>query len=72
MSLPVWGCLCKTAISLLSSLLHNTGCLLNFGHMPLVIVLNRSTVRLGNLGLIGADLVYNKAIYMPALVSVLI
>ena len=45
-----YGCLSNSAALLLSSLFHNTGCLLNLGSMPLVSLLNRSVAGLGKTG----------------------
>ena len=44
--LACWGCLFKSTIWSLSSLLHNTSCLVNFDSMPLVNLLNRNIARL--------------------------
>ena len=64
-----WDWIFKSTIRLLSSLLHNTSCLLNLGSMPLVSLLNKGIARLGNMGLIGSRLICNKAIYVSELVS---
>ena len=53
-----------SAIRLPLSLSCHTGSLLNHGSMPLVGLLNRSVSRLGNVGLIGVDLICIKAIYV--------
>ena len=52
----------KRAIKILSLLLHNTGCLLNLGCMPLSSLLSRSIPMLD-------DLVCNEAMFMSASVS---
>ena len=57
------------AIGLFYSLSPDMGGLLNLGSMPSVGLSNRSVARLGDLGLIGVDLICNKDIYMSALVS---
>ena len=68
-----WGyIISKSAVWLLSSLSHNTSCLLNLGNIPLVSLLNRSIPWLGSPGLIRVDLICNKATYMSACFVVLL
>ena len=51
-------------MTLLSSLLHNVGSLLNLGSKPLDGLLNCSIAWLGNPGLISVDLIFNKDIHI--------
>ena len=52
-----------------SSLSNKVVGVLNVGRMPLSGLLNSSVAWLGNLGLIGVDLICNKTIWISILVS---
>ena len=64
-----WGCLLESTIRLITLLLNNTNCLLNLVSMPLVILLYRTRPGLRSSAQLSADLIWNKAMYMSALVS---